>query len=491
MLAKQAWRVLTRPDSLVAKILKSKYFPHSPFLTAKISPIASYTWKSICSVRSLIMKGARKLVGDGASIDIWQDPWVSKLPNFHVLSPRNSDENGINVVRDLIEEGKWNTTLLHSLFSNWEVSAILQEFIPEFPTQDEWTWTCTKNGVFSVRSAYYLALRERDKEGTSTSAGHGHTLWQKLWLSCVPPKMRLFGWKLLHGGVPVRSQLASRGMQLDEYCPICGEDKETIQHAFCLCPEARFVWQVSALRLQVDELVAVSLWDWLEKLVKIYTSKEWWSEFWSLVWQVWLRRNKWCFNSHLAPFDLVVAKASGAVGEYEKANASSGSVLRGGVVGITTWTCPPTGKYKANSDAAVFSDGVIGLGGVVRDAEGDVMLAVTEPVSMAVEVDVAEALALRLLVRVAGEAGLRALILEVDSLKLYTALRQRCKEASPFGVLVRDILSYANLCSFISFSSFCVFSGKKLGIGFPSVEGISNLLFCVLPVFLIGPKAQA
>uniref|UniRef100_A0A2N9IE03 Reverse transcriptase domain-containing protein n=1 Tax=Fagus sylvatica TaxID=28930 RepID=A0A2N9IE03_FAGSY len=43
---------------------------------------ASKTWKAIEGLKSLIMKGACFIVGDGAVIDIWKDPWVPWLPNF-------------------------------------------------------------------------------------------------------------------------------------------------------------------------------------------------------------------------------------------------------------------------------------------------------------------------------------------------------------------------------------------------------------------------
>lgn len=51
MLAKQAWRILTMPDTLVARVLKSKYFPSTHFLKATANPVASYTWKSILSAK--------------------------------------------------------------------------------------------------------------------------------------------------------------------------------------------------------------------------------------------------------------------------------------------------------------------------------------------------------------------------------------------------------------------------------------------------------
>jgi hypothetical protein len=47
MLAKQVWRLVCEPDSLYARVLRAKYYPHSKFLKAKMKSGASFTWLSI------------------------------------------------------------------------------------------------------------------------------------------------------------------------------------------------------------------------------------------------------------------------------------------------------------------------------------------------------------------------------------------------------------------------------------------------------------
>jgi hypothetical protein len=46
-LAKQGWRLITNPQSLVAKILKAKYYPIMDFFKAKQGKNMSYSWQSI------------------------------------------------------------------------------------------------------------------------------------------------------------------------------------------------------------------------------------------------------------------------------------------------------------------------------------------------------------------------------------------------------------------------------------------------------------
>ena len=43
MLSKQAWRILTNPNSLITRIYKAKYFPYSDIMGAKLGCNTSYT----------------------------------------------------------------------------------------------------------------------------------------------------------------------------------------------------------------------------------------------------------------------------------------------------------------------------------------------------------------------------------------------------------------------------------------------------------------
>lgn len=80
LLCKQGWRLLTQPDSLIARILKAKYYPRSDFLDATLKPSSSpsFTWKSILSAQSLLKEGVRRVVGSGSSIRVWQDAWLPR-----------------------------------------------------------------------------------------------------------------------------------------------------------------------------------------------------------------------------------------------------------------------------------------------------------------------------------------------------------------------------------------------------------------------------
>lgn len=43
LLAKQAWRLINYPDSLIGRVLKAKYYPNACFLTAPLGNLPSLT----------------------------------------------------------------------------------------------------------------------------------------------------------------------------------------------------------------------------------------------------------------------------------------------------------------------------------------------------------------------------------------------------------------------------------------------------------------
>lgn len=84
LLAKQVWRILTRPNCLLAKVLKARYFPYSYILSAKIGSYLSFTWRSICNARELIGEGIVWRVGNGDRINIWNDHWLPGKENNRI-----------------------------------------------------------------------------------------------------------------------------------------------------------------------------------------------------------------------------------------------------------------------------------------------------------------------------------------------------------------------------------------------------------------------
>lgn len=76
LLGKQAWRIFSQPESLVARILKSRYFKGSSFLDASIGTRPSYAWRSILHGREAMKQGMMRKIGDGTRSNVWMSNWI-------------------------------------------------------------------------------------------------------------------------------------------------------------------------------------------------------------------------------------------------------------------------------------------------------------------------------------------------------------------------------------------------------------------------------
>lgn len=83
LLAKQLWRILQNPNSLVARIMQAKYFPQTTLWEAGPGSRPSLAWRSLLSAREILQKGAIWRVGDGKDIRVWGDCWLPCLHQQH------------------------------------------------------------------------------------------------------------------------------------------------------------------------------------------------------------------------------------------------------------------------------------------------------------------------------------------------------------------------------------------------------------------------
>ena len=87
MLGKQVWHLFHVRNSLVFKVLSTKYFLSGNIFDAELSPRCSFAWRSIMQARDGVLKGARWRVSDGVNIQIWQHRWLLIEGGGRVLSP--------------------------------------------------------------------------------------------------------------------------------------------------------------------------------------------------------------------------------------------------------------------------------------------------------------------------------------------------------------------------------------------------------------------
>ncbi|KAM1271171.1 hypothetical protein ACFX2J_032018 [Malus domestica] len=112
VLAKQGWRIVQHPESLMARLFKAKDFPN----TSLPSP-SSYCWSSILKARVVLKKGLRWLIGDEASVRVWRDRWLPRPSTFHPLTMLPPSQEDIRVYELIdVERKTWCDAKLIEFF---------------------------------------------------------------------------------------------------------------------------------------------------------------------------------------------------------------------------------------------------------------------------------------------------------------------------------------------------------------------------------------
>lgn len=125
LLAKQAWRLVKYPDSLLARFLKNRYFEHGQFLDADEGLRSSYVWRSMLFGRKLLSLGLKKQIGNGKFVKVWSELWIDgEVMRAPLIKNCLIDINlTMNDLIDFRSRG-WNLSRLEQLFYPADVISI-------------------------------------------------------------------------------------------------------------------------------------------------------------------------------------------------------------------------------------------------------------------------------------------------------------------------------------------------------------------------------
>lgn len=232
MLAKVSWRIVKNPDSLLAKVLRGRYFKDGDFIKAKIGNNSSLTWRNILWGRSLFIKGIRWKIGNGNRITIDEDPWLVDGGRKVPLSVKD-EFKGKRIGALLNEGGGWNVELIKEVFNPDEASAIVSILILLFGIKS--LRVSSRLGVL-ITFASNLCNKE---EASGADDSKVRKLWNAIWnINCIP-RAKITIWKIISNSLPTKVNLAKRGMNTNMFCLFCRSIGESMEHVFWNCKFVR------------------------------------------------------------------------------------------------------------------------------------------------------------------------------------------------------------------------------------------------------------
>ncbi|KAL5777565.1 hypothetical protein ACOSP7_010491 [Xanthoceras sorbifolium] len=417
-------------DSLVSRVLKAKYFRQEDFLSVSLKPGSSHLWRSLVWGRSLLIKGLRWRVGNGKDIRVFQDPWIPRVSTFRPFSISPLEDLK---VASLISPSShsWDLDRLDQIFVAADRDSILEIPLSFGDCIDSLIWHFDKNEEYSVKSGYRVAAQEKLSLKGSSSCPDSKW-WLALWNLNIPPKIKIFIWRVCLNAIPSLCNLCSRKIVVDPCCSRCGDAPESLAHTLFWCSSMRPIWESTVFWNILNLQRHISCFD-LILWVFVRAKRAKFEEFCMILWGVWSDRNAACHSKSPRLSADLVSWSLSLLHEFQGTQKVFGSPLQSPRQRCSTpWSPPPAGSLKLNTDAAVKSGfSVMGSGAVVRDSQGKVVAASAKPLLGFFPAELGELLALREGLLLAKELNLNIEWVELDAVNVVA----RVSSSFPCSVL--------------------------------------------------------
>ncbi|XP_075499758.1 uncharacterized protein LOC142538287 [Primulina tabacum] len=343
------------------------------------------------------------------------------------------------VVKDLIENGRWREPKIRELFPHHLVDDILAIPIALSQSEDHRFWLFDPRGKYTVRDGYKVATGFYEPpESSSTSRMEGW--WKFLWALSIPPKVRIFCCRAILDIIPTEQNLLAHHVPTSGMCPLCHYSCDSSCHALFMCPLIKACWLGTSFWptfKKVGHLSTIDIFLWMkENLSKIDFER-----FVVRAWATW--------NERLSLIHKKKDLAGGTNSDWSEIFLNDFQMARKSLYSPAgknqchspeIWMGPPEDKLKLDVDDA-YNEGSnsFAIGGVVRNHEGQPVMAFGSKIDKPQSVTYAELLAIEGGLHISHERNLQIYHITSDSLLAVQAVTSLKENFSYVGSKAKDI----------------------------------------------------
>ena len=306
------------------------------------------------------------MVNNGQCVSFWHDKWLGEKPIRDVIQgPLLSHEDSFRVC-DVVEGvGSWDLSRVSMIIPKPICDSIRAVPICSSRQQEDYIAWDSRNGDFCLKLTYLLACKS-----PASSINVSPSNW--IWKVPTSPRICFLLWQCYHNSFHVRDTLVSRGINIPNTCPRCLGPNESLLHVLRDCPDSSSFWHEKVPNICFASF-SLPLIDWLKLNCSNACSYDgllsWQSVFLFGIWNLWLRRNFFFFNSCSVIPDLVANTIAFASEMFCLMGKDSHVKLR--VPTPIKWKPLDSGWAKLNTDGASLGNpGIAGGGGLIRDSDG-------------------------------------------------------------------------------------------------------------------------
>jgi hypothetical protein len=297
--AKLLWNYING-DSLWAQWMHNKYGNKGNFWVIRIDNNASHTWKTILHARQWCKGHIDRKIVNGENTDIWFDPWIqgSNLIDSYGWNTMRIMDGCHKAVSSLITNHSWKHRLnFIPINSHAEIRKI---HIHQDMEHDFWWWLPTKQGQFSLKSAWSIFRTKHTEFEWST------VVWDK---SCAP-KMSTCAMLAIRDKLQTKYKISKWLPNIDKKCVLCSNQMEDINHLFFQCSYSRQVLDALLPKLNIQLNTNYDINSLLNSILQAQNKmkspiKSIFNIFFTtIIWNIWGERNNRVFKGLEQPFQL-------------------------------------------------------------------------------------------------------------------------------------------------------------------------------------------